>query len=114
MSGRRNRPRAARVDPAAVFNALGDSTRLSLVSKLSNGTAVSISRLAQGSKLTRQAVTKHLRVLESASLVGSQRSGRESLNRLDPAPIAEMRTYLDGISRQWTDALGRLKAFVEE
>src|ERR1700730_9776042 len=112
MSGRRNRSRAARVDPPAVFAALGDPTRLSLVSKLSDGTAVSISRLAQGSKLTRQAVTKHLRVLESAGVVGSQRSGRESLYRLEPAPIAEMRTYLDGISRQWTDALDRPKTFV--
>jgi DNA-binding transcriptional ArsR family regulator len=114
MSSRRNRSRASRVDPAAVFAALGDRTRLSLVGKLSDGTAVSISRLAEGSKLTRQAVTKHLRVLESAGVVGSERSGRESLYRLEPAPIAEMRSYLDGISRQWADALGRLKAFVED
>ncbi len=97
-----------------MFAALGDSTRLALVGKLSEGTAVSISRLAHGSKLTRQAVTKHLRVLESAGVVGSRRSGRESLYRLEPASIAQMRTYLDDISRQWTDALGRSKAFVEE
>jgi hypothetical protein len=54
------------------------------------------------------------RVLESAGVVGSRRSGRENLYRLEPAPIAEMRNYLDDIARQWGDALGRLKAFVEE
>jgi DNA-binding transcriptional ArsR family regulator len=97
-----------------MFAALGDATRLSLINKLGDGGAVSIARLTRGSKLTRQAVTKHLRVLESAGVVGSRRIGRENLYRLEAAPIAEMRNYLDDISRQWADALGRLKAFVEE
>jgi DNA-binding transcriptional ArsR family regulator len=113
MSGRRRRSSTARVDPAAVFAALGDRTRLSLINKLSGGVALSISRLAQGSAVTRQAVTKHLRVLERAGVVGSERSGRESLYRLEPARLADMRAYLDGIARQWDDALTRLRAFVE-
>jgi DNA-binding transcriptional ArsR family regulator len=114
MSDRRHSARADRMDPAALFAALGDPTRLSLVGKLSVDTRLSIARLTEGSALTRQAVTKHLRVLETAGVVRSERSGRESLYRLEPAPIAEMRSYLDDISRQWDDALSRLKAFVEE
>ena len=101
-------------DPAPVFAALGDRTRLSLLMKLSDGQMQSIARLSGDTKLTRQAVTKHLRVLESAGVVGSRRSGRENLYRLEPTPIAEMRNYLDDIYRQWSDTLGRLKAFVEE
>lgn len=114
MSDRRRSPRAHRIDPAAVFAALGDPTRLSLVGKLSIDPRLSISRLTEGSTLTRQAVTKHLRVLESAGVVASERSGRESLYSLKPAPIARMRSYLDNISQQWDDALARLKAFVED
>jgi DNA-binding transcriptional ArsR family regulator len=114
MSDRRHSARADRIDPAAMFAALGDRTRLSLIGKLSVDGRLSISRLAEDSALTRQAVTKHLRVLEGAGVVGSERSGRESLYWLKPAPIVEMRSYLDGISRQWDDALARLKAFVED
>ena len=96
-----------------VFAALGDATRLSLISRLSNGAQLSITRLAEGSALTRQAVTKHLRVLESAGVVGSERTGRESLYRLEHARIKEMRSYLEAISRHWDDALARLKTLVE-
>lgn len=100
--------------PAAVFAALGDPTRLALVGKLSGGAPLSIARLTEGSALTRQAVTKHLRVLESSGVVGRQRAGRESLYRLEPRAIHDMRTYLDGVSRQWDETLARLKAFVED
>ena len=99
---------------APVFAALGDQTRLSLVAKLSGGQPHSISQLTKGSKLTRQAVTKHLRVLESAGIVHSVRAGRESLFELDPAPIAEMKEYLDFVSEQWDQALARLKSFIED
>jgi len=99
---------------AAVFAALGDETRLSVISKLTGGVPQSIARLTQGSSLTRQAVTKHLRVLEHAGLVRGVRAGRESLYRLEPARIADARKYLDDVSKQWDDALARLKLFVEE
>ena len=99
--------------PAAVFAALGDPTRLALIAKLSAGVPLSITRLTEGSDLTRQAVTKHLRVLESSGVIGKRQSGRESLYQLQPAAIQDMRDYLDGIARQWDDALARLKAFVE-
>ncbi len=100
-------------DHASVFAALGDETRLSLVVTLSGGEARSISQLTEGSKLTRQAITKHLRVLEDVGIVRSVRSGRESRFEFDPEPIEEMREYLDRVSGQWDQALSRLKSFVE-
>ena len=99
---------------APVFAALGDETRLALVAKLSGGQPCSISRLTQGSKLTRQAITKHLQVLESVGIVHRVHAGRESLFEFDPRPIAEMREYLDFVSEQWVYALARLKSFVED
>ncbi len=97
-----------------VFAALGDRTRLSLLEKLGGGQPCSISRLTSGTKLTRQAVTKHLRVLEDVGLVHSSREGRESLYELDPQPIEGLKQYLDFVSKRWDEALGRLKKFVEK
>jgi DNA-binding transcriptional ArsR family regulator len=98
---------------APIFAALGDETRLALIAKLSKGEPSSISNLTDGTRLTRQAVTKHLRVLQGARLVRSVRSGREKLFELDPAPIKQVGEYADAVSKQWDHALGRLKAFVE-
>jgi DNA-binding transcriptional ArsR family regulator len=100
-------------DPAPVFAALGDRTRLALLSRLSDGGRRSIAHLSRDTHLTRQAVTKHLRVLEHAGLVESSRVGRESLFGFRPAALGQARSYLDEVSRQWDDALGRLRAFVE-
>ena len=99
---------------APVFAALGDETRLALVSKLSEGQPCSIAELTEGTQLTRQAVTKHLRVLTGARIVRNIRSGRESLFELDPKPLREVRDYADVVSSQWEHAIGRLKAFVEK
>jgi DNA-binding transcriptional ArsR family regulator len=104
---------AKRNAQAPVFAALGDKTRLSLVSKLCDGQPRSISQLTAGSRLTRQAITKHLRVLQNVEIVRSARSGRESLFEFVPEPIDELRKYLDVVSRQWDQALSRLKSFVE-
>jgi DNA-binding transcriptional ArsR family regulator len=110
---------ARRQDYAMVFAALGDETRLALVAKLCDGRRYSISQLCEaqtteGARLTRQAITKHLRVLERARIVHGVRAGRESLFELDPKPMDELKEYLSRISEQWDHALGRLKAFVEE
>ncbi len=99
---------------AAIFATLGDSTRLSLVAKLCNGEPQSIAQLTEGTVLTRQAVTKHLRVLERTGIVHSVRTGRERRFAFDPEPIDELRKYLDSVSEQWDDALARLKKFVED
>jgi DNA-binding transcriptional ArsR family regulator len=99
---------------ATLFAALGDQTRLALVVRLSGGQARSISELTTGSRLTRQAITKHLRVLESAGMVRCSRAGRESLYELSPEPIDEIREYLDFVAQKWDHALERLKRFVED
>lgn len=99
---------------ASVFAALGDETRLGLLAKLTNGEPLSIARLTEGTRLTRQAVTKHLRVLEDVGVVFSVKAGRESRFALDPKPIVSAQEYLEHVSRQWDTALARLKALVEE
>ena len=98
---------------APVFAALGDKTRLELVAKLSGGSPRSISQLAEGSGLTRQAITKHLRVLEKVQIVHSVRTGRESLFAFDPEPMEGIKKYLDLVSEQWDQALSRPKSLVE-
>jgi DNA-binding transcriptional ArsR family regulator len=98
---------------APAFAALGDATRLALVARLSNGEAHSIAELTAGSRLTRQAITKHLRVLERVGMVRSERAGRESRFAFDPRPVEEMRSYLEMLSAEWDAALGRLREFVE-
>ena len=106
-------PRRARVH-APVFAALGDETRLSLVAQLCGGSPRSISQLTESSDITRQAITKHLRVLEGAGLVRSVRDGRQSLFELAPEPLDAAKRYLDAVSAQWDQALARLKSFVED
>ena len=98
---------------ALVFSALGDDTRLGLVDRLCRQGPLSITRLTAGSAVTRQAVTKHLRVMQAAGLVNCSRQGREQIWQLEHARIEEARRYLDTISRQWDEALVRLRAFVE-
>jgi DNA-binding transcriptional ArsR family regulator len=105
---------AKRQAHAPVFAALGDTTRLALVAKLCSGEPRSISELTQGSKLTRQAITKHLHVLENVGIAHSVRAGRESLFKFDPQPIIGIKQYLDLVSEQWYEALSRLKSFVED
>ncbi len=113
MSRRSPKHAAGSRKQARVFAALGDGTRLALVAKLCRGRRRSISQLTEGSRITRQAVTKHLRVLEQAGIVHSVHSGRQSLFELDQEPIVEARDYLRFVSEQWDEALGRLKSFVE-
>lgn len=101
-------------EPAQVFAALGDPHRLRLVKKLSDGQPRSIIRLTSDFHLTRQAISKHLRVLEQAGLVSSHRVGRESQFSFVPEPVDDVRSYLDTVCAQWEDALSRLKSFVED
>ncbi|MGP8253507.1 MAG: ArsR/SmtB family transcription factor [Terracidiphilus sp.] len=106
--------RTRRASPAVVFGALGDETRLALVARLAAGEAASITELTRHSRLTRQAITKHLRVLERAGMVRCVRAGRESRFELDPRPLGEIKKYIRRVSREWDETLARLKALVEE
>ena len=112
-------PPAVRPSPATLasvaplFTALGDQTRLYLVSRLCQEGPLSITRLAEGTTLTRQAVAKHLRVLGDAGLATSGRQGREQQWRIEARRLAEVRRLLGRISSQWDGALARLAAVVE-
>jgi DNA-binding transcriptional ArsR family regulator len=115
MSRRDRSPVAAkRQIHAPVFAALGDETRLALVAKLCRGRPHSIAQLTEGCRMTRQAVTKHLRVLEGAGIVHGVREGREIRFQFDPEPIEGIKQYLDLVSKEWDQTLTRLKSFVEE
>ena len=115
MSARRSSKAATETArSASLFAALGDTTRLRLVFRLCDNGPLSITRLTEGSKVTRQAVTKHLRVMEDAGLVRSTWQGRESVWQLELQRLKDARHYLDVISKQWDEALDRLRAFVEE
>jgi len=99
---------------APVFAALGDETRLRLVSRLCTEGPRSIARLTEGGDVTRQAVAKHLRVLEGAGLVRGSRDGRESLWEIEPRRLETARRSLDLIAAEWDAALDRLRALVED
>jgi DNA-binding transcriptional ArsR family regulator len=115
MSDRIDRPSRAASRPGAeagakrrvhagVFAALGDETRLALIATLAGGEPRSIAQLTSGTRLTRQAVTKHLRVLEAAGLVRSVRMGRESVFGFDPAAVTELEEYLARLCERWDKA----------
>src|ERR1700682_2843586 len=99
---------------APVFAALGDETRLALGARLSSEGPLSLTRLPDGSAVTRQAVTKHLDVLATAGLVSDVRRGRERIWELELEQMEAARTYLEHVSKRWDEALGRLKKFVED
>jgi DNA-binding transcriptional ArsR family regulator len=98
---------------APVFTALGDQTRLYIVSRLCEEGPLSIARLSEGTELTRQAVTKHLQVLSNAGIARSERSGREQLWQIEAKRLREVRQLLAQIAGQWDEALRRLATFVE-
>ena len=113
MPARRSTATTHVADSAAVFFALGDETRLGLVARLCDEGPTSITKLAETFDMTRQAITKHLRVMEDAGLVHGSRHGRERIWRLEPRRVAEARRHLEAISAQWDDAVLRLRRFVE-
>lgn len=104
-------PEQAIVD---VFFALGDGTRLSVVRKLGAGAALSATALSDGAKVTRQAIVKHLQVLEGAGLVRHEKRGREVLYALEARRLDQARAFLDGVSAGWDRAIERLRSVVEQ
>jgi DNA-binding transcriptional ArsR family regulator len=104
---------SARPEVAPLFAALGDDLRLALVARLAEGRPLSITQLARGTGVTRQAVTKHLHVLAGSGLARGARVGRERQWELEPRRLVEARRYLDRVSRKWDEALERLRRFVE-
>ena len=70
--------------------------------------------MADNFRVSRQAVTKHLQFLAVAGIIDGKRVGREHVWALNPARLAEARRCLKVIARGWDDALGRLKAHIED
>jgi DNA-binding transcriptional ArsR family regulator len=97
-----------------VFAALADATRLGLLGRLSVEGPVSITRLTEGTGVTRQAITRHLYALGDAGLVRNARRGRERVWDLDLKRLEKAKRFLDQVSAQWDAAADRLKAFVED
>lgn len=111
----RSRSAAARVDESApVFAALGDPTRLRLVTRLSADGPLSIARLSEGTGVTRQAITKHLETLGEAGLVRHNRVGREKIWAIEPRRLELAQRHLARIAGEWDTAINRLRAFVED
>ena len=104
---------SASIAKAPLFDALGDSNRLRIVTRLCDGGPCSTSQLTQVVQVSRQAATKHLLLLEAVGLVSSQRHGRERIWRIEPEPLADASQYLTALSQRWDRAIERLRAFVE-
>ena len=103
----------SKADAARRFAALGDPQRLGLIDALASGDSQSISQLGTRATISRQALTKHLRVLERAGLVRGARFGREMRFSIEREALAEAARFLAHVEGQWTDALARLKKQVE-
>jgi len=103
-----------RISSAQLFAALGDETRLGLVARLCANGPLSITELSAGSGVTRQGITKHLRVMKRSGLARSNRRGRESVWEVDLRRMEEAQRYLREISTQWDKALARLQKFVKD
>ena len=107
-------PRSRLRDAAPLFAALGDPTRLGLVALLSAGGPASIADLSASVEVSRQAVTKHLQVLEGAGLVHGFRDGRQHIWELEPERLADAHEFLDRIGAEWDAALERLERFLDK
>ena len=108
-----SRARSGLHEAAPIFAALGDPTRLAVVTRLCAEGPQSIARLSAGAGVTRQAITKHLTSLAAAGLVRDAWHGRERIWELEPRRLAAARTWIDQISLQWDEAIERLRRLVE-
>jgi DNA-binding transcriptional ArsR family regulator len=102
-------PRAAVADP---FHAVADPTRRAILDRL-RGTETPVHELAAGFRMSRPAISKHLRVLREARLVTERKDGREHRYQLNAGPLLEVANWLDGYRRFWQLNLQSLKRHVE-
>src|ERR1700674_2506875 len=98
-----------------VFRALADASRRELLDRLRAENGQPLGELCARLDTTRQAVSKHLAILESANLVATIRRGREKLHYLNPVPIHEIaERWIGKFERQRLDALNQLKQQLEK
>jgi DNA-binding transcriptional ArsR family regulator len=101
-------------DDDAVFHALADANRRLLLDRLYETNGLTLGQLGEGLAMTRQAVAKHLAILEAANLVASERRGREKIHVLNPVPInAIAERWIRKFERARLTALSALKASLE-
>jgi DNA-binding transcriptional ArsR family regulator len=99
---------------APLFAALGDNVRLALVNRLCARGPMSTMRLSEGAGVTRQAVSKHLEVLEAAGVVSSTRKGRERLWEVNATPLRAVQDWLAAIARDWNVVLARREEYGDD
>jgi DNA-binding transcriptional ArsR family regulator len=98
----------------AVFRALADASRRQLLDRLHRRNGQTLGELCQGLEMSRQAVTKHLAILEAANLVATRRRGREKLHFINPVPInAIAERWIEKFERPRLAALSKLKKRLE-
>jgi DNA-binding transcriptional ArsR family regulator len=98
----------------AVFRALADESRRALLDRLFAKNGQTLGELCDGLRMTRQAVSKHLAILEGANLVATVRRGREKLHYLNPVPIHELaERWIGKYERHRLSALAELKRGLE-
>jgi DNA-binding transcriptional ArsR family regulator len=98
-----------------VFKALADASRRSLLDRLHVRSGQTLNELCDGLEMTRQAVTKHLVILEEANLVTTIRHGREKLHYLNPVPIHQIgERWIRKFERDKLAALSELKRRLEK
>ena len=98
-----------------VFRALADHSRRLLLDRLHDRNGQTLGELCDGLAMTRQAVTKHLGILEDANLVATLKAGREKLHYLNPVPIHEIgERWIRKFERPQLDALSNMKRALEE
>lgn len=97
-----------------LLHAIADPTRRDILERLRVSGPLSVSDVAAGLPMTRQAVTKHLDTLADCSLVRVTRSGRERLHELDPEPFGALQAWLEPYAAEWERRLDRLRHHLEE
>lgn len=102
-------------DQDKVFKALSDTSRRKLLDRLHEEGGLSLGELCEKHDMSRQAVTKHLALLETANLVVTKKQGREKLHYLNPMPISEIYSrWIGKFEQERVQALENLKQALEE
>lgn len=97
---------------ADVYRAIADPTRRAILDRLRAG-PTPVNALAVDFKQTRPAISKHLKVLRDAALVTEARAGRERLYQLQPRPLQQVASWIEGYRSFWLSSLSNLKSYLE-
>ncbi|MDF2595025.1 MAG: ArsR family transcriptional regulator [Clostridia bacterium] len=95
-----------------VFFAIADPTRRTILDMLTCGN-LALKDISSQFPITRTAVSKHLKILEEADLIGSKKIGRETIYQISPKPLSEIHDWIKTYSEFWDKKLSNLKNFVE-